>query len=725
MADPRKPSIKKSIRNRVVLLYILFLAVGVAIAGKIIYLQYGPESKELRAQAEESAYDFKSQEAHRGDILARDGRLLATSVPEYEVRMDFAADGLDDSLFYKNVDSLAEALANFFGDRTKSVYLDLLKRAHANRERYKKIAPRRVNYFEREEIAQFPIWREGRNGGGIILEQKSKRVTGMASRTIGYAKESGDSVGIEKAFDNKLRGTEGNVLKQHISGDFWERVSDPRNVDPVDGIDVVTTLDMELQDIAETELRKQLKKEGADWGTAILMEVSTGEVRAIANLTRNRAGEFVEDYNYAIGPYGNLEPGSTFKLASLITLLDEGKASLEEHFDTGNGPMKIGGRIVTDSHECGDATLRELFEQSSNKGFALAVNKYYGEDPDRFVKHLHQMGLDKPLDLRIPGGEDPNIDSTISRVTLTSMSFGYALKLTPLKTLSFYNAVANNGTMMRPIFVKELRQQGQTVKTFTPDDMMDHSIASPEVIAQVQEALCGVVNDGTAKDVLRKSNCSVAAKTGTAQIARGNRGYQDSSGGHDYLATMVGYFPADNPRYSCIVAIKTYHGPGHYDGRYYGASLAGPVFCEIINRVYASDLSWQRPLSEQQGKADKAPVLKSGRADEVHCVAKQFDVPYTKIKGAQWQYFTKLDSTGMELASLDQDCSGRVPQVVGMGLKEAIYLLEREGLRVEFSGTGYVRHQSLKAGTPVQSGALVVLQLGIEQPKVSSQEVTS
>ena len=326
MAEPRKPDIKKSILNRVRMLYILFFAVGVAIAGKILYIQYGPGGESLRSKGERISYERVAIEADRGDVLAWDGRLLATSVPMYEVRMDFAAQGLADSVFRKYADSLAGALATFFGDKSKNAYLILLNRAYSNKSknRFTQIAPRRVNHLEIKQISQFPILRLGQNRGGFIPVQINKRLLPngpMASRTIGRVNEAGRKWGVEGAFDSVLRGTDGNMLMQRISGSFKIPVPDALSVAPVDGIDVVTTLDIDVQDVAENALRKQLELGDADWGTAVLMEVSTGEIRAITNLTRKGEGKFVEDFNYAVGM--NLEPGSTFKLASLMTLLDD------------------------------------------------------------------------------------------------------------------------------------------------------------------------------------------------------------------------------------------------------------------------------------------------------------------------------------------------------------------------------------------------------------------
>lgn len=723
MAEQKKTDIKKAILVRVRVLYVLFFSIGVAIAGKILYIQYGPKGEELRSRGTKISYERVTIEAERGDILSWDGRILATSVPTYEVRMDFAAQGLADSTFLHHVDSLAYCLSTFFGDRSVAAYREKLMNAHRNKKknRFVLLSPRRVNHLEIKEIAKFPIFRLGQNRGGFIPVQINRRLLphgSLASRTIGMVNEAGTKLGIEGAYDSILRGVNGNVMMQRISGSFRIPVPDELSVDPVDGIDVVTTLDVDVQDVAETALRKQLIAGDADWGTAVLMEVSTGEIRAIANLTRRGEGKYVEDFNYAIGK--NFEPGSTFKLASLMTLLDEGGASLDEKFDTSPGTVMVGRAKVVDTHNYGELTLKGVFEKSSNVGFALAVNKYFRDKPERFVNHLRKMGLDKPMDLQI-AGEAPAVirgpeDRWWDGTTLTMMAYGYALRLSPLKTLSFYNAVANNGKMVRPKFVRELRQYGQTLRSY-PTEVMVSSIGSDEVIRQVQEAMRGVVDEGTARYILKNPYYKVAAKTGTAQISlaeiyKGGRGYKDRFGGRHYLATLVGYFPADKPRYSCIVAIKTYHGPGRR-GTYYGASLSGPVFRAIADRVYAQSISWQTPLSERREKVEEQPPLKSGSVAEMKRVANRFHIADLDIpRGATWMNLEPRDSLPPEAVSITP-LEGTVPDVVGMGLKDAIYLLEKSGLVVSFSGVGVVQSQSFKPGTRVSRGSLISLRLGI------------
>lgn len=713
-----RTDIKKGILHRVRVLYALFFVVGLLIAGKILYLQYGPKGETLRSKGTTITYERVRLEADRGDILAVDGRILATSVPEYEIRMDFAADGLVDSIFLRDVDSLALCLSSFFGDKNKGAYKLKLVNAFRNRKknRYVLISPRRVSHLELKEVSGFPLFRLGRNRSGFIPQPVNRRLLPhgrMAKRTIGMTNETGTKVGIEGAFDSVLKGVDGQVMMQRISGSFRVPVPDEMNVNPVDGIDVVTTLDVDVQDVAEKALREQLETMQADWGTAVLMEVSTGEIRAMTNLTRKPDGSIVEEFNYAIGM--NLEPGSTQKLASLITLLDDAGASLDEQYDTGNGTAMVGRAKVVDSHAYGVLTLKGVFEKSSNVGFAKAVNKYYRDNPKRFVDHLCKMGIDRPLGLQIAGEQKPVIRNTDDKwwdgTTLTMMAYGYALRLTPLKTLTFYNAVANDGRMVSPLLVRELRQYGQTLRTFHSETMVS-SIASKETLDEVREAMRGVVEEGTAR-VLKSPYYKVGGKTGTAQIAMGRSGYTDRNGGRHYLGTMVGYFPADNPKYSCIVTIKTYNAPGHRR-IYYGAPLAGPVFRAIADRVYAKNTAWQTPVSQRREKTGEKPQVKAGNVDEIREVAYRFNVPYDGHRGEQaWKQVSAVDSSGVAYAGYDPR-SGVVPSVVGMGLKEALYLLEREGLVVAFSGVGRVETQSVPAGTRARRGMYVSLRLSPE-----------
>ncbi len=709
--------IKKSIMRRVRWLYLWFSLAGVLIIGGIVATQYGPRSEELKKKSVRITYERVKLEADRGDILAHDGRILATSIPMYEIRMDFAAQGIVDSIFNKNVGPLSENLAWIFKDKSAAAYKSMLAkyRSAPKKNRYVLISPRRVNFLELQDIKKFPLYRLGTNKSGLITVQVNKRIMphgSLAARTVGMVNDDGVRVGVEGAFDKELRGVEGNTMMQKISGSFRVPVRDELAVEPIDGMDVVTTLDVDIQDVAETALKAQLDAGEADWGSVVLMEVATGEIRAMSNITRKRSGVFTEEFNYAVGM--NLEPGSTFKLAVLMTLLDNAGASLDEMYDTGDGKVMVGKVKVIDSHACGKVTLSEVFEHSSNVGFALAVNKYYKDKPKRFVDHINNMGLGLPMNVQIAGEPKyiihypgkPGWDGT----TLTMMSYGYALRVTPLKTLSFYNAVANGGVMMRPLLVKELRQYGQTLRTYQPQTM-GKPIATDKTLKKVQDALNKVVEDGTAK-VLKNPYYSVAGKTGTAQIAQGRHGYTDSRGGRHYLATLVGYFPADKPRYSCIVVMKTYKGPNSRN-TYYGASLAGPVFRAIADRVYASSTEWQMPVSKTRPAIEgKYPVIKYGEAAEYRYVARRFDAPFPGRDHKGWIGMGKpADSLSRDSFRDIVAVEGVVPDVTGMGLKEALYLLESAGLKVIIYGKGSVYAQSLKAGTSVPRGESIAITL--------------
>lgn len=714
-----KTEIKKDILYRVRWLYVIFVFVGFAIFSRVIYIQYGPHGAELRAKSQRITYERKSIPADRGDILSVDGRILATSIPTYDLRMDFGAAGINDDVFNEQVDSLAYCMSRFFGDRSKVSYKNMFVQARKNKKsnRYKLISPRRINYLELKQVMSFPLFRLGQNKGGLITEQVNKRLLphgSLAGRTIGRVNESGTKLGIEGAFDEQLRGKDGNTLMQKVSGTFKVPVADGSNIEPTNGIDVVTTLDVDIQDVAESALKRQLDLGQANWGTVVLMEVATGEIRAMSNMTRKGDGEFVEDYNYAIGM--SLEPGSTFKLATLIALLDDAKMSLDYEIDTEGGKAMVGRKLVVDDHKESVLSLRRIFEKSSNIGFAKAVHQSYSEQPERFVKAICDMGLDKPLGMQIPGESTPTVKHPSQNgwdgTSLVMMSYGYALRLTPMHTLALYNAVANSGRMVRPLLVKELREYGQTIRTFQ-SEVIKEQICSSETLAKVQECLAGVVDEGTGRG-LKNDYYSAAAKTGTAQIAQGRHGYTDAVGGKHYLATLVGYFPADKPKYSCIVAIKTYYGPGSRH-TYYGASLSGPVFRAIADRVYASQTAWQTPLAQKSKvmkDAERGVDIKSGRVEEIRRVANKLSVKIDGERTKENWGAVENDSVGVEVMPVVVR-GGVVPSVLGMGLKEAIFLLESQGLKVSFSGRGRVVTQSVAPGVVAHRGQMVYINLEV------------
>lgn len=658
--------IKASILIRVKFLYLILGLICLFILAKIIWIQAGSSGDELRDQGIQYSFRTEKIEPCRGNILAADGRILTTTMPLYELRFDMAAHGLSDEVFLGQYRILCDSLSALFKDRPAAHYAADLGKAYQEKKRYYKFAPRKVNYVELQRISRFPILSLGQNRGGFIAEQSNRRIRplgNVASRTVGFVNSNGVKVGLEGGLDSVLCGVNGMVVKQKISGDFWIPISSDQNVDPIPGLDVQTTIDIELQDIVQTALRERLQEVEADWGTVVIMEVATGHIKAIANATRKSDGQVNEEYNYAVGM--SLEPGSTFKLASLLALVDDAKMPMSEEVNTDGGDVMIGRARVRDSHSGGYGTIsmERAFEVSSNVGFAKAVNRHYSSQPERFVNQLKKMGVGESLGLEITGEgrsviKDPSMrgkggwDGT----TLTMMSYGYALHITPLQTLTLYNAVANGGKMVRPQLVSALLDKGKIVKSY-PTTVMHEQIASPASIRIAQQAMRGVVQRGTAKS-LENPLYTVAAKTGTAQVAMGRSGYQTADGSRHYLGSIAGYFPAENPRYSMIIAIKTFYRAG--SGKlYYGGQLASQLFRTIGDRIYGSSFQFLRP-SRSSGSVDLTARSRYGA---------------TRTIGARGGVVRDSLST---------------PIVTGLTLREALHLLESEGYQVKYSGRGMV-----------------------------------
>ena len=725
--ETQKSPIKQGITRRAWIVYGLFVLFGLAIAGRILYIQYGPQGTELRARAVDSR-TFRTSviEAERGDILARDGRLLATSSPYYKLSMDFRPQGMTDSIFKRHVDGLSRRMADFFGDKTAQEYKNRFI-AHRNaalaggKGTYDDIAPRIVSLYELNEIRKFPLLSyANRNVSGFLPARVPHRVRpygSLALQTIGRIENESQMRDIEGAFDRRLRGQDGVTREQRISGTFWMPVGDENNREPVDGLDVVSTLDIEWQDVADRALRAQLQETGAFWGTAVLMEVATGEIRAMANLTRRADGTCVEDLNHAITQ--RINPGSTFKLANLIVLLEDAGMSLDEMIDINYGKKRVGPRMVEDSHSGPkELTLREVFLQSSNVGFAQAVYDHYRDsgrgvktNQQRYVDRLTRLGVRDTLPFPFAGSRAPLVHDPQARTwsdwSLPSMAYGYELEMTPLQTLVLYNAVANGGKMMAPLIVSELQQYGRVVERYEPR-VLRAQIASPEVIALVQESLKGVAAEGTAK-TLKINGLDIAVKTGTAQVPNRNLGY-GRNGAMDYLATLAGYFPAGDPKYSLIVAIQTRAETGS-NTVYYGGSLAGPVFRAIAERVYAGSPEWNPTVARQHPAVDPSPAVKGGENRRVRQALDRLDIRY-QAKGRANEWVTvSTDSTGVRFSPLASG-AGTVPDVTGMGLQDAVRLLEGRGMTVRFSGMGSVVSQSVAPGEPV-SGQTVFLTLSI------------
>jgi cell division protein FtsI (penicillin-binding protein 3) len=683
----------------------LIVLLAFAVLFKLFHVQFA-EGEKWRAMADSLSTRFANVEAARGNIYSIDGSLLATSVPEYEVRMDMLAGGIEkDDVFYEKVDSLAAKLSVFFGDKSTKQYSRMLREARGDKARYM-LLKRDVTHQELKAIRKFPIFNLGRYKGGLISVQQNKRILpfqSLAKRTIGYKNKNVQPVGLEGAYSAYIDGESGKRMMQRIAGGVWMPVNQDIEIAPKEGADIISTIDINMQDVAQRALKKQLITSDADHGCVILMEVATGEIRAVANFSKVRTGEYEEQFNYAIA--ASQDPGSTFKLASYLSLLEDNKVDTNSMVATGDGTYRIPGHTIRDSHGgIGTVTVKRAFEESSNVAIAKMINAAYQNDQGKFSEHLYKWGLNKKLMLQIPGEGQPVIKnpenkSWNKKQTLPQMAYGYEMQITPLQMLAFYNAVANDGRYIAPIFVREIRRLGNTVEQFKAR-VINEKIVSDITIKKAQALLEGVVTEGTGKGVASPLY-RIAGKTGTAQVADANKGYRVDK---KYQASFCGYFPADNPKYSLIVVVNNPR-----KGTYYAASVAGPVFREIADRVYASDVNMYDALKDQKFAGNlKMPESKTGEKKATQNVYKAFGI---KALFAANSNYVRVD-TNNGIANKDvQLIEGSVPDVSGMGLKDALYVLGNSGLKTLVRGSGRVVRQSLIAGTRVAKGEPIILEL--------------
>ena len=672
------------------------------------------EGDEWRAQGEQNYLDYRTIEADRGNIFAAGGNLLATSIPYFNIRFDPLAASDDD--FEDNLDTLAHCLAYYvLEDYTVGGAREYLLDLRAGRDRYVMLK-KQVSYAEKKFIENFPLFRLGSNRGGFIAEKMSerKRPFGiLAQRTIGYVRDGAKPVGLEGYFDEVLGGQPGQQLMVCVDrpNDLWMPVDDLNAIEPESGQDITTTIDLDIQDIAERALNRAVNAHDAEWGTAVVLEVKTGAIRAIANLGRTDQGWW-ETYNYAVGTAG--EPGSTFKAASVLALLEDEYLTLDDSIRIYNGKGEFYEETMEDaspySYRLDTIPLREAFEISSNVGVAKTIAHFYGEKNDRndeegaarFVRRLKQFNLHQPVGIEIEGEANPYIKEAYSEAdywsgtTLPWMSIGYELELTPLQLLTFYNAVANDGKMMKPYLVSAIQEMGKVKEQFYPT-VINRRIASKRAIEQLQELLRAVVENerGTAHD-LYTEDYNFAGKTGTAQVnyKRGPRGTR--IGGHQ--ASFVGYFPEENPMYSCIVVINKPRRGG-----FYGGDVAGPVFREIADNIHRVKPALHPVINAQP------PALAASESLPGFSIGDQADfrqlLDYLGLK-AYGQPSTPIgvlrpraDTLQIEPRTMAKET---VPNVVGLGLRDALYVLENRGLSVAVEGVGKVARQSIIPGTRIR-----------------------
>ena len=700
--------IKKDILWRVYLVYFSILLFGLAIIVKIFFIQFkeGPKLRVLSQTQELRAFNL---EANRGNILAADGSLLATSVPVFEIRMDVASPNISDKYFLDHIDELSEGLSNILGNRSYKDFKNYLIKSRRNGKRYVLLG-KKVEYAQLKQIRELPILKLGKHRGGLIAIQTPKRAfpfNELAARTIGYENKTEKYfVGLEGAYTDVLTGIDGKQVMRRINHGDWIPVHDENEVEPQDGKDILTTIDINIQDIAENALLSQLLEKKAFQGCAVVMEVNTGHIKAIANLRYDSTdGKYKEIYNYAVGE--SIEPGSTFKLANMLVGLEDEKFKLTDSVVTGVGFAVIEGIQVQDVHKIGNGrvTIRDVFEHSSNVGMAKIFTEAYKNETSKYADGLQEMSLNQPLGIEIIGEgkpliKHPKTSSDWWGTSLTVMSFGYEVRQTPLQTLTYYNAIANNGKMVKPVFVTEIRS-GDITKERFGTDVINQKIASQKTIDSTKSLLEGVVSRGTAHRAFYGTPYKVAGKTGTAKIVT------DGEYLRNYNASFVGYFPADDPKYSCIVSINR-----PTEGGYYGGVVAAPAFREIADKIYSTSLVLDLKHETQYGEVEKPAKTNPANYDDLKSIYSALNInTIDYLYNEQWAV-ARLSNDTIEFESAEFS-ETRIPDVKGMNAKDAVFLLENMGLKTNLSGRGLVRKQSMKAGTPIQKGSTINLQLAV------------
>mgnify|MGYP006283239973 CR=1 FL=1 len=649
----------KSLYLRFYAIMLLLVVFAGGIIYKIVHIQT-VDGEHYKTLANQKVYKTSIIEPNQGNLYDTNMNLLATSVPQYELRFDAVTVKEED--FNQNVIALSEALGKFF-DKPSLYYSNKLKRARKQGNRYLFLA-KGINYIQLKEIRTFPIFNLGKYKGGLIVEQSIKRENPLGEigrRTVGYR-----NVGIEGAYKEYLQGKAGKQFKQKISKGQWKSLYDSNSIEPQDGLDVVSTIDINIQDIAHHALLRQLENFEAEHGSVIVMETKTGEIKAISNLGRTENGKYFEERNFAI--YESHEPGSTFKLMSLAAALDDKVVDTSQMIDTKGGVVTYYGSKVTDSRKGGYGiiSIGKGFQVSSNTVFAQMITDSYKQNPEKFVNRLSNMGLNQKIGLDIKGEGTPKIphpdDKNWYGTTLPWMSFGYGVSMTDLQTLTFYNAIANDGIKVKPRFIKKILKKGQVVESFENPEILN-SVCTKETAQILQDLLKKTVEAGTAKNIYNE-NYSMAGKTGTCQLEYWHR---DDL----YIASFAGYFPAEDPKYSCIVTI---HKPKKSLG-YYGSTVAAPVFSEIVEKIYT-----------------KTAIKKKVDIEKINNLHK------TKVVN--------------EKLAVSEEAIDKMPDLTGMSLMDAIAILENMGFSVEYKGEGIVKNQSVNKGEEIKNINKITLILG-------------
>jgi cell division protein FtsI (penicillin-binding protein 3) len=698
----------------VYLCFIGIVLICLFVLGKAVYIQrvQGAYWKNL---SDSLHLKVNELDADRGTLYSENGDMLSTSIPFFNIYIDFGADGLREKngkRFKENLDSLSYCLANLFKDQKAVAYKRDLQKGYNDKDRYY-LLQSNISFEQYKELRKFPLIRLGKNKSGFISEVNNKRLNPfglLANRTIGLARANAQNVGLERTYDTSLKGENGSRLVRYMAAGAYIPV-EGSEIDPENGKDIVTTLDVNIQDIAENALLRSMTENEAEHGTCIVMEVATGKIKAIANLGWEREGKrYWEDYNYALSA---TEPGSTIKLATLLSVLSEGKTTLSDMVDVGStGKDWVGVRMVNDAERAPKPimSVKECFEHSSNVGMSKLAYKSFAEQPDKYLSYLHKFHLDTKTGIDLMGEGRPILPK-IKRNNeglhaMVTMSFGYAIQVTPLQTLTLYNAVANNGKMMRPYLVNRIQNFGQPVKEFEPH-VTEEKIADSNVIKSAQECMLAVTTDGTGKKAFKNALYRVAGKTGTAHVAgRDDNGNKIGYDAGIYQASFVGYFPYDKPQYSCIVVIRTKAHPKFH----MGGEVSAPVFREISDKLYAVNAEHNSSIGTASLKKDSANFYYAGSSKDIKKVMQTLDVNYTDSSGKN-DWVRLYASNYQPVLNKETTNKQLMPDVKGMGLKDALYMLERMSVKVAANGKGKVKSQSIQPGAAIAKNQTVKIEL--------------
>tara|TARA_B100001939_G_scaffold342490_1_gene353707 strand:- start:3049 stop:5136 length:2088 start_codon:yes stop_codon:yes gene_type:complete len=690
---------KTNINLRVVVLYLLTLLISIIVVLKILTVQHLKTEINTNSQPK-----YFSVDASRGNIVSDDGSLLAISMPLYNVRLDMSV--MNNDLFLNNVDSLSYLLSELFNDKSHIEYKQFLLNSKNKKANKFILLKKKVTHIQLNELKKMPIFNLGQNKGGLIAIERPNRINPyglLAKRTIGKLRDV-NPVGIERAYNQQLSGRNGLQLKRKIDRGVWVPQESKGDILPSSGNNILTTINVDMQDVAEKSLQNALIENNADWGCIVMMEVATGEIKVIANLKKDTNDRVSEAFNFALAQH--ISPGSTFKIASVIAGLEDDKFNIYDTVNIEGGRTKFYDRVMIDSdHNYKNITIKDAFSISSNVAISKIINNNYKDNPEQYTDRIYQMGLSKALDLELPYPNNLKMPiaykKSWSGVTLPWMSIGYEMQLTPIHILAFYNAIANKGRMIKPIFVSSINKGNKVIEKFSTE-VINPAICSNSTIDKVHELLVAVVEQGTAQNI-KTDKYLIAGKTGTTVLNYSNRKKDEAK---KYRASFVGYFPASNPKYTCIVVVSN-----PKKSKIYGGQIAAPIFKELSDKVFAMEISMQSPMA-MLIKKNNFPKIQNGSTSKASIVLDYLNIDYDKTDG-EYMISELTDNTvKLKLRKIKSDLQSHImPSLIGMNLSDVIYLLENHGLKVKFNGYGSVVNQSIKKGERFQEGSVIKIKL--------------